>query len=397
MPDLNHTLPKGFRFAGVACGIKESGNPDISLLVADQNATAAGVYTQNQVVAAPVIVSKSRTPAITFRAVVANSGNANACTGQQGINDALEMCDRVAQHVGCDAAQVLVMSTGVIGQTLPMARVRLGIDDAFGRLASDAGSFDNAADAIRTTDKDRKVAFRQLRCGDQEITIAAMAKGAGMIAPNMATMLAVIFTDATITPNDAQRIIAEASASTFNRVSVDGHTSTNDTLLLLASGQDQPLTGKDLQQFAEAVTDVSRDLAKMLVADGEGATHVMAIEVRGASDDAAAEEVARTVAGSLLVKTAITGGDPNWGRIVSAAGYAESTIFPEQTSLKICGTTIYENGTPVDFDAAKLSKQMTDTLEVEIDLQVGPGDGRARFWSSDLTTEYVRFNSEYTT
>jgi glutamate N-acetyltransferase/amino-acid N-acetyltransferase len=329
--------------------------------------------------------------------VITNSGNANACTGDRGRQDAQEMCARVAQHLGCDPQQVVVMSTGVIGQTLPMGKVRLGIDEAHRCLAADLRGFESAADAIRTTDKDRKIAYRQIRCGDQEIRIVAMAKGAGMIAPNMATMLSVILTDATITTDEAQRIISESAAQSFNRVSVDGHTSTNDTLLLLASGQGQPLPAQCLQQFADAISDVAIQLAKLLVADGEGATHVMAIHVHGATDDHAAEDIARTVAASPLVKTAITGGDPNWGRIVSAAGYAKSTIFPEQTSLKICGTTIYENGTPIPFDVSLLSETMNREIEVEIDLKIGPGDGSATFWSSDLTTEYVQFNSDYTT
>ena len=397
MPEPDQPLLVGFRFAGIACDIKTSGKPDVSLIVADGNVTAAGVYTQNQIVAAPVVLCRSRTPSNTIRAVISNSGNANACTGEQGMRDASEMCARVAEHLGCKPEQVIVMSTGVIGRHLPMDKVRLGIDDACGQLASGLSDFLAAADAICTTDKTRKVSFRQLRCGQQEINIAAMAKGAGMIAPNMATMLAVVLTDATLTEKDAQELISQAAAISFNRVSVDGHMSTNDTLLLLANGQEQPLAGEALGQFAAAVNEVAIELAKLIVADGEGATHVMAIHVHGAADNESAEEIARTVAASPLVKTAITGGDPNWGRIVSAAGYAKATITPAQVSLAICGTTIYQNGTPLDFDAAKLSGRMKQEAEVEIDLKVGGGDGSATFWSSDLTTEYVRFNSEYTT
>jgi glutamate N-acetyltransferase/amino-acid N-acetyltransferase len=397
MPDSDRSLPRGFRFAGVACGIKKSGKRDISLIVADHGVTAAGVFTQNQIVAAPVILCKSRTPGDNIRAIVTNSGNANACTGNQGLQDAGAMCAQVAEHIDCDPNSVLVMSTGVIGVPLPMQQVNSGIAAAAEQIAADLPSFEQAADAICTTDKGRKVAYRQLRLGDQEISIAAMAKGAGMIAPNMATLLAVILTDATLLPTDAQRVIADAARLSFNRVSVDGHTSTNDTLLLLASGQGQPLSDQMLSEFADAVTDLSIELAKLLVADGEGATHVMAIQVLGASDDGVAEEVARTVAASPLVKTAITGGDPNWGRIVSAAGYAKATIDPQRTTLKICGTTIYENGSPLEFDAAALSQQMKSQLEVDIELTVGSGAGAAKFWSSDLTTEYVSFNSEYTT
>ncbi len=390
-------LPNGFRYAGVACGIKASGKLDISLIVAEEGVTAAGVYTQNQIVAAPVLLAKSHTPAKGIRAVITNSGNANACTGTEGMNDAIAMCDQVANLAGCKRSEVLIMSTGVIGQRLPMTKVSHGIMDAYSNLENNADSFYAAAEAIRTTDNDRKVASKSIKVGGRTINIAAMAKGAGMIAPNMATMLAVVLTDAPLLPEDAQSIISSAAEISFNKVSVDGHTSTNDSLLILASGRSKPLASEELTTFASHVNEVCISLAKMLVADGEGATHVMAINVSGADDDAAADEIARTVAASQLVKTAITGGDPNWGRIVSAAGYAKAQIVPEKTSLKVCGIMIYENGSPIEFDAAALSEKMKSSPEVDIDLVVGPGTGKSTFWSSDLTTEYVKFNSEYTT
>ncbi len=390
------TLPRGFRYAGVACGIKPSGKPDLSMIVTDSPVVAAGVYTQNQVVAAPVILCRQRTPSQTVRAVVTNSGNANACTGDQGMRDAIEMGDHAARQVGCDPSDVLLMSTGIIGESLPMECVRRGMDDAYSQRSSASEAFVAAADAILTTDKDRKVAFRTIRLRD-EIQIAAMAKGAGMIGPNMATLLAVICTDASIGPEDAQRLIADAASISFNRCSVDGHTSTNDTLLLLASGEGEPLSGDDLGQFAAAINELSIQLAKELVADGEGASHRMAIEVCGADDDDSAERIARTVAASPLVKTAITGGDPNWGRIVSAAGYADAVMVPDRTSLEICGKLIYDNGKPHPFDAQELSQTMKNETEIDIRLKVGDGPGEATFWASDLTAQYVRFNSEYTT
>ena len=391
------TLPKGFRFSGVACGIKPSGKPDLSLIVAERGVVGAGVYTQNQIVAAPVLICKARTPASEIRAVVTNSGNANACTGAKGMEDAVAMCKRVAEKVGCDESQVLVMSTGIIGQTLPMDCINTGIDSACKGLASDDEAFEAAAEAIRTTDKDRKTAFREVKCGASTYRIAAMAKGAGMIAPNMATMLAVVLTDAPIEPNLAQSILSKAADVSFNKVSVDGHTSTNDTLLLLSSGAGEPISGESLESFSTALNELSIELAKQLVADGEGATHVMQIHVHGAANDNDAATIARTIAASPLVKTAVTGGDPNWGRIVSAAGYAEATIEPSQTTLNVCGQTIYENGMPREFDESALSRTMKAADEVEIDLRVGSGSGEATFWSSDLTTEYVTFNSEYTT
>lgn len=397
MSDSHPSVPDGFRYAGLAAGIKPSGKPDIALIVADRPVVAAGVYTQNQVVAAPVVLSKSRTPSSSVRAVVANSGNANACTGENGMRDARETCRQVARQVGCDEDDVLVMSTGVIGHALPMDQVRRGIERAGAMLGDTVTAFEDAADAILTTDQDRKVAMRPLVLGGQPFQIAAMAKGAGMIAPNMATLLSVVLTDVALTPETAQTMLREVAEASFNRVSVDGHTSTNDTLLLLASGQGQPLQGDALKEFRNALEEVAVELAKELVADGEGAKHYMQLQVHGAEDDTAAKKIAETVAASPLVKTAITGADPNWGRIVSAAGYADAKIVPERMTLKICGMTIYENGQPVECDAARVSYEMKQAREVPLDLVVGDGPGGVTFWASDLTTDYVTFNSKYTT
>ncbi|TWU41227.1 Arginine biosynthesis bifunctional protein ArgJ [Novipirellula aureliae] len=390
-------LPKGFRFAGVAAGIKASGKPDVSLIVSDQRAVAVGVYTTNQVVAAPVVLSRTRTPSSTVRAVITNSGNANACTGEQGMSDAKAMCEQVAERIGCDESDVLVMSTGVIGQALPMAKVSAGIDQASAKLAAGETAFLAAADAITTTDKGRKMETREITLDGETIRIAAMAKGAGMIAPNMATMLSVICTDATIDPDEAQGMLTRTANVSFNRVSVDGHTSTNDTLLLLANGNGTPLSGESICLFERELTELAIHLAKQLVIDGEGASRVMQLHVFGAEDDDAAEKIAKTVAASPLVKTAIAGCDPNWGRIVSAAGYAGEAIDPEKMSLKIAGEAIYRNGTPLPFDAAAIGDRMKSNREVEIELGVGEGNGKVTYWSSDLTTDYVQFNTKYTT
>lgn len=395
-PTDSPVLPRGFQFAGVACGIKRSGKSDLSLITTDHPVVAAAVYTQNQIVAAPVKWCRERTPSASIRAVVTNSGNANACTGEQGDRDTGEMAAHVAGLLDCRPDEVLVMSTGVIGTKLPMDRVRAGIDGAFSQRRADQEAFDASARAILTTDQDVKVGFRTVG-SEQSIRVAAMAKGAGMIAPNMATMLAVICTDAAIGVEDAQRMIAQAAAISFNRASVDGHTSTNDTLLLLASGTGQPRAGADLDDLAAAINDVSIELAKSLVADGEGAKHVMVIRIEGAEDDRAAERIARTIAASPLVKTAITGADPNWGRIVSAAGYSSARIEPTKICLEICDVPIYDRGTPIDFDRPALRQRMAAAKEVEMRLVVGGGPGRATFWASDLTEAYVRFNSEYTT
>ena len=395
---MNARLPAGFTTGGVHCGVK--GDPtveDVSLFVCPAGATAAAVYTQNRVVAAPVVLDRQRTPSEDIRVVVVNSGNANACTGEMGKEDAQEMTEQVASRVGCDPSQVLVMSTGVIGQRLPMDRVRQGIDAAYEKLDSRLEAFRLAADAICTTDQSQKVAFISFAFGDRVYRLAAMAKGAGMIAPNLATMLALVLTDAPLTRDQVATALTEAAKQSFNRISVDGHTSTNDTMLLLASGRGTPLEGPALFCFQSVLNSLSIDLAKLIVADGEGATHVMAIRVEGAASDDDAEVIARTVGASPLVKTAITGGDPNWGRIVSAAGYAQATFVPVKTCLKVCGETIYDCGTPLSFDAANLSRRMKRSPEVSIELRVGDGPGEATFWASDLTTDYVRFNSEYTT
>lgn len=394
----SESLPQGFRFSGIACGLKASGKKDVALFASDHPIVASGVYTQNQIVAAPVVNCRKKTPSPNIRAVVANSGNANACTGQQGVEDAAAMCQTVADHLGCAPEQVLVMSTGVIGVPLDMPNLQPGMEAACGQLGTSAEDLLMAAEAICTTDQSRKVVARSLKLNGKTVRLLGVAKGAGMIAPNMATMLSVIMTDVKLNPSHAQSLLKIACDTSFNRISVDGHTSTNDTVLLLSSGAaDVELDDQTENLFQAELNGVLQDLAKLIVLDGEGAKYIMAIEVIGAVDDDQAFEFAKTVGASPLVKTAITGSDPNWGRIVSAAGYANAVMTPEKTCLKICGESIYENGTPVNFDAAKLSQRMQEKREVALTLRVGSGSGQAYYWSSDLTKEYVEFNSEYTT
>ncbi len=396
--ESSHELPSGFRYAGATGGIKASGKPDVSLIVSDQPCVAAAVTTTNQVFAAPVQVCRDRSPRSTCRAVITNSGNANACTGQEGYDDAVTMCERVAAMVGCDAEDVLVMSTGVIGHRLPMAKVEKGILLAGEALGDSERHFLAAADAICTTDQFRKTASASFQAGGKTYRIAAMCKGAGMIAPNMATMLGVIVTDFPLTEQTAQTSLRRIVERTFNRVSVDGHTSTNDTVVLLSSGQASDVgSDADNATFIETATDVSLNLAKLLVADGEGAVRFFEVAVDGAASDDDAFEIAKCVAASPLVKTAIQGGDPNWGRIVSAAGYAGPKIEVEKTALSIEGSSVFRDGRPLPFDAAELSGLMKAASEVKLQLVVGSGSGSAKYWSSDLTEDYVRFNSLYTT
>lgn len=396
---IEHPLPLGFKFSGVACGIKESGSLDLGLIVTEADSVMAGVYTQNVVRAASVDWNRDLTPTDQFRAVVINSGNANACTGEQGVADNLAMAEQVASLVSAEPAQVCVMSTGIIGHHLPMPKIKSGISDASNSLAHDPSSFQNVVSAIQTTDKFSKTASHEVTIGENKVRITGMAKGAGMIGPNMATMLSIIMTDAALTPGNAQAILTRVANRSFNCISVEGHTSTNDCLILICSGHSktQIITEQEIAAFEEGLQEVCVPLAKMIPMDGEGATHLITINVNGAQSDRDADQVARTVAASNLVKTAITGADPNWGRIVSAAGYAGVPMEIESTKLCLNGHTVFDSGQPVSFEASVVSQSIEQSNETVIELWIGPGAGTATHWTSDLTTEYVRFNSEYST
>jgi glutamate N-acetyltransferase/amino-acid N-acetyltransferase len=397
---MPHHLPLGFRFWGLHCGIKK--NPqkeDLTLVVCPHGAVAAGVYTQNLVYAAPVAVDRARTPSSDVRVVVINSGNANACTGERGLRDAEEMARLAAAACGAKGEQALVMSTGIIGHFLPLERIAAGIAQCSQRLGSDEAAFLSAARGILTTDQGTKTASRSLAINGQTISIAGMCKGAGMIGPNMATMLGMLLTDARLTPVDAQRVLREVADASFNCISVEGHTSTNDTLLLLASGAvaGPPLSGAGLQAFAAALRDMAIELAKQIPNDGEGATHVIVIRVQGTKSRSDARQIATTIADSALVKTAITGGDPNWGRIVSAAGYAGVKFDPIKVDLSINGHAIYQQGSPLPFDASLVSHSIKSQRETEVLLTLAEGAESITFWTSDLTVDYVRFNADYST
>lgn len=398
-------LPKGFRFAGVSAGIKSrAGAKDVALIVSDTPCTAAGVYTTNQIVAAPVVLSRSRTPSNRLRGIVVNSGNANACTGTQGDKDAAEMTALAAKSVklqGQTSEQdFLVMSTGIIGRHLPMDKIRNGITQAATELGSSETHFLNACDGIMTTDAFRKIADRTAWSSQGTHALVGMCKGAGMIGPKMATMLAIVVTDAPLDCFQAQRMLQAAANRSFNCISVEGHMSTNDSLVLLASTptEDRPaLSDADAAIFEAELTELCIELAKKIPDDGEGATHLIEIQIRGANTDADADAIARSIALSNLVKTAITGGDPNWGRIVSAAGYAGVPIQPKRTALKINGLPLFDAGEPLPFDAKTVSQSIRGQKLTLIELQVGLGPGTATHWTTDLNSEYVRFNSEYTT
>jgi glutamate N-acetyltransferase/amino-acid N-acetyltransferase len=392
--------PQGYTFAGVYCGIKRYADKlDLSLVVSDRPATAAGVYTTNLVFAAPVGLDRKRTPGTSIRAVAINSGNANACTGERGDRDAEKMADLAAAACGAKGEQVLVLSTGIIGEFMPMEKIAAGIQAAAPKLGRDADSLVSAARGMLTTDTRHKLSGRTLTLAGRTVQITGMAKGAAMIGPKMATMLGVVLTDAALDPAVAQKALAAAVEDSFNCISVDGHMSTNDTVLLLANGAagGAPLAGADLATFERALAEVCQELARAIPADGEGATHLVMVEVKGCATRDSARTIAKTVAESLLVKTAITGADPNWGRIVSAAGYSGVPFNPAGVSLWVNGTQLYKLGAPVPFDHEAVSHSIRDNRDVNILLEFHEGSAGIRFWTTDLTAEYVHLNADYHT
>ncbi len=394
----NWHLAHGFRYAGVHCGLRpDPDRLDLALIASDRPAAAAGVFTQNRVCAAPVHVCRERLPSQQVRGIVICSGNANACTGEQGLVDARRMTELAGTALAAPAEQVLVCSTGVIGRALPMDVIGPGIAQAGRELAQGSAALERTARAILTTDTRIKVSTRKLALDGGEVRITGFAKGAAMIGPNMATMLAFVLTDATVHPYDLLELARATAACTFNCVRVEGHTSTNDSLILLANGNGPMLSGAARDRFDDAVTGVCADLARAIAGDAEGASHLVTIEVEGMRTEADARAVARAVADSALVKTAIFGADPNWGRIVSAAGYSGVAFEEHDLSLWLGETLLYREGTPVPFDAAAVSTWMRGQRELTIRLVFTLGARRCTFYTCDLTYEYVRLNADYTT
>ncbi|MFN3648645.1 MAG: bifunctional glutamate N-acetyltransferase/amino-acid acetyltransferase ArgJ [Armatimonadota bacterium] len=389
--------PQGFRAAGVAAGIKPSGNPDVVLIVSDRPAAAAAVFTTNQVCAAPVLVSREHVAGGRLRAIAVNAGNANACTGEQGLRDARRMAELTAELIGAAPAEVLVASTGVIGRPLPIERLERGLRDAAARLRPDGGS--EAARAIMTTDTRPKETAVEVVLDGRPVRIGGICKGSGMIAPNMATMLAFLTTDAEAEPAVLDALLRDAVERTFNCVTVDGDTSTNDTLAILANGASGvrvPASGPACEAFRNGLLAVCEHLAKELARDGEGATKLVEIRVTGARTPAEARQVALSIGNSPLVKTALFGNDPNWGRILCAAGYAGVPLDPARLRLDVAGVPLVRDGAPVPFDEPATSAAMkVAELPVELDLGLGPAEGRV--WTCDLTYDYIRINAEYTT
>ena len=400
MTSRHITLPAGFTAAGVACGIKGSGNPDMAIVAADCDAAAAMVTTRNQVVGAPIIRSRRILPTGCgrLRAIVINAGNSNVCTGKAGLRDADAMAAQVAKLIGTDPDKVLVASTGIIGHRLPMDRVRKGIAAAAAELGIRNDSA--ALQAIMTTDTREKSAVVQTRIDGKLVTLAGMAKGSGMIAPSMATMISVVTTDAAVTPAALRKALTDAVAVSYNAVTVDSDTSTSDTVVVLAGGRagNKPISARSsgYRKFAAALKEVCIELSRQIVADGEGATKVIEIAVRGARSDAEAEIAAKSVANSPLFKCAVHGCDPNWGRIVVALGKSAAKIDPDTLRVKIGTTTVFARGGRKPFDAKKVSKYLAaDSVLISCDLGLGKGAFTAL--TCDLSREYITINADYHT
>ncbi|HET9051667.1 MAG TPA: bifunctional glutamate N-acetyltransferase/amino-acid acetyltransferase ArgJ [Candidatus Dormibacteraeota bacterium] len=393
--------PAGYRAGVAAADVRGEGDRarlDIALLVSDVPCAAAGVFTRNAVKAAPVVISQLTLRQQRVQAVVLNAGNANACTGAQGFRDALAMAKAAADACDLDPRQVLVCSTGVIGRPMPMDRIVSGVRAAAAILDRDRGG--EAARAIMTTDTLAKTATETFVAGGTVYTVGGMAKGAGMIHPDMATLLAVVTTDAPAGAGALDPLLRRVADATFNCVTVDGDTSTNDTLLLLANGaaggEEMAAGSPELAALEAAVLRVCEDLAEQVVADAEGATKHFRVTVTGAVDAGQARAAARTVAGSPLVKTAVHGADPNWGRIVAALGRSGAAFVLDRISVRIGGLAVFAGGAPVDADLDAVRDAFTlPRIEIDVDLGAGAGVGSA--WGCDLGEGYVRINADYTT
>jgi glutamate N-acetyltransferase/amino-acid N-acetyltransferase len=406
--DKNNSSPltqvPGFRAVGVTCGLKLSGNPDIALILADAPCPAAAIFTTNAFKAAPVLydialLNKTKGQ---IQAVAVNAGNANAVTGEQGMRDAVEMARLTEAACGLPRDSVFVMSTGVIGHKMPMDKIRRGINLAAHAIKTEAGQTGlNAVQAIMTTDLVPKEAFGQCDIHGKTVSIGGIAKGSGMIHPNMATMLSVLVTDAVIEPAVLSMALKRVAARTFNRITVDGDSSTNDTVVIMANGRAghaaiQPDTPA-FDAFALALSQLCTDLAKAIARDGEGATKLVEITVTGAATESEAETAAKTVATSPLMKTALFGNDPNWGRALAAVGRSGVRVNPTQVSLRLGDFQLVKHGEPLNFDGAVASRWLTASTEVRILIDLGAGQSCATVWTCDFSYKYVEINAEYHT
>jgi glutamate N-acetyltransferase/amino-acid N-acetyltransferase len=396
------SLPRGFRFSATACGLKKTGALDLALLSSDVPASAAAVFTQNLVVAAPVLVSKAHLRASRgrMRAAIINAGNANCATGKEGHAASEKIVEEAARRLGCLSRELFVCSTGVIGVPLPIEKILRALPGIARNRRHSARSFAELSLAICTTDTRPKTASSFFKMAGKRIHLVGCAKGAGMIHPNMATTLAFVATDALISPALLQKTLTDVTRRTFNSISIDGDTSTNDTLLVLANGEaGAPLIeagSAALRAFSNALEEVCHSLALQIVADGEGAQRVIEINIRGAKTEDAARQIAQTIATSPLVKTAFAGGDPNWGRIFAAAGRAGIKFDPARVDIHMAGIPVLRRGQPLDFNERAASNRLLEPhVLLVVDLHAGRAS--ARYWTCDFTSEYVRINASYRT
>ena len=392
------TFPQGFKAAGVKAGIKKSGNLDVAVIYTEKEAAVAGTFTQNAVAAAPVFASKAVVKTGTAHAITANAGCANACTGEQGEKDAQAMQQITAEALGCKPSDVIVASTGVIGVNLPMDKMESGIKQAVAEL--DENGSEKAGNAIITTDTYSKTCTAEVTLGGKQVRLGAIAKGSGMIQPNMATMLCFITTDAAIESSLLQKALSEVVEVSFNMISIDGDMSTNDMAIVLANGAagNETITseGEDYEAFKAALQEMCQGLAKRIAADGEGATKFLTVNVKGTKSFADAKTIAMSVAKSPLVKTAFFGEDPNWGRVICAVGYAGVPMDPQKTVVKFGDIPVYANGVGAEFDEEALRKVMAEH-DIVIDIDMGAGEEEATVWTCDFSYEYVKINGEYHT
>lgn len=391
---------KGFQAAGIACGVKASGKKDLGVIFCPAGAVAAGMFTTNKITSAAVQVCQKHAASRRAFGLVVNAGNANACTGSQGQKDALAMCKQAASRFGVDPHEILIASTGIIGHKLPMPKIRAGIDAAVDALAVSTKAGNDFAHAIMTTDTKCKQAARTVKLHGTPVNLAGTVKGAGMIGPNMATTIAVLLTDAAITKPLLLKALRAAVGDSFNKLTVDGHQSTNDTALLLASGAavNQPIRRADAAYaaFESALVDLCRDLARQMALDAEGATRMFTVTVRGAARKADAARAARAVADYDLVKCAVHGADPNWGRIICAVGSCGVKLDPARLSCRIGGVYVFRNGQPAKFDRAKVSRIIA-AREHDILIDLGVGSESDYCYGCDLSRGYVRINADYHT
>nr|ABV58979.1 putative ArgJ [uncultured Acidobacteria bacterium cosmid p2H8] len=393
------TAPRGFRAAGTSAGIKANGGLDLALLVSDAPAQAAAVFTTNLAVAAPVVVSREHLAASggATRAIVVNSGCANACTGDDGLQAARDMARETARLVGCPVEQVLVASTGVIGVALPIDKIRGGLPATFAALGNGAGDGALAARAIMTTDPFPKEAATQIGIGGLDVRIGGMAKGSGMIEPMMATMLGFVTTDAAVPRALLDRALRAAVDDTFNAITVDGECSTNDCVMLVANGTSGAAVDESsYPAFLAGLTSVCRELALGIVRGGEGATKLVAVTVTGGATSADARKAAKAIANSLLVKTAIHGGDPNWGRLIAVAGRAGVAFDLSRAAVRIGSIVLFRDGRPFDEAAPEAAAYLSGS-ELTVSVDLGAGSESSTVWTCDLSADYVRINAEYRT